>query len=287
MPPSEPPPARPRPATGQRRIDRPGLFGLVVCILIALVALTADMIRPHDPARIDVAHRLEGPSATHWLGTDHLGRDTASRIITGTRTAMGVALLSIGIAVIAGTALGLMAGYGPRWLGTGLLLVLDTISSLPMIMFALAVLTLLGPGLWTLVGTIAFFTVPGYARLVRSQTMALRDSPFIQAERSMGAGPLRILFVHMLPNVIGPLLVVMTMDIPVVIGLEAGLSFLGIGIQPPTPSWGSMLNDGFVFIRNTPLLVLFSGLPIMVATLAFTFLGEALRERLDPSARRI
>lgn len=258
----------------------------MVCALIALVAVTADIISPHDPARIAVAHRLEGPSAQHWLGTDHLGRDTASRIITGTRTAMGVALLSIGIAVVAGTLIGLVAGYGPRWLGMLLLLVLDTISSLPMIMFALAVLTLLGPGLWTLVGTIAFFTIPGYARLVRAQTLALRDSPFIQAERSMGAGFPRILFIHLLPNVIGPLLVVMTMDIPVVIGLEAGLSFLGIGIQPPTPSWGSMLNDGFVFIRNTPLLVVFSGLPIVLATLSFTFLGEALRERLDPATRR-
>ncbi|MFV3128340.1 ABC transporter permease [Niveispirillum sp. KHB5.9] len=286
MPPSDPPPGRQRPTTRRRWRDPLGLFGLVVCALIALVALTADIISPQDPARIAVAHRLEGPSAQHWLGTDHLGRDTASRIITGTRTAMGVALLSIGIAVVIGTVLGLLAGYGPRWLGTLLLLVLDTISSLPMIMFALAILTLLGPGLWTLVGTIAFFTIPSYARLVRAQTMALSDSPFIQAERSMGASFPRILFIHLLPNVIGPLLVVMTMDIPVVIGLEAGLSFLGIGIQPPTPSWGSMLNDGFVFIRNTPLLVIFAGLPIVIATLSFTFLGEALRERLDPAARR-
>lgn len=264
--------------------DPAGLFGLVVALSFALVALLADGISPYDPAHIAVIHKLEGPSAAHLLGTDQLGRDTLSRLLVGSRTALGVSIASILIAASIGAPLGLVAGYGPRWLGTALLLLLDIINSLPMIMFALALLVLVGPGFWTVVGIIAFFSVPGYARLIRAQVLSLGQSGFVLAARAMGAGLGRILFVHLLPNTVGALLVVVTMDIPTVIGLEAGLSFLGIGIQPPTPSWGSILNDGFSYIRNTPDLVIFAGIPLVLTTIGFTFLGERLRQLLQPKA---
>ena len=264
--------------------DPAGLFGLVVALSFALVALLADGISPYDPAHIAVIHKLEGPSAAHLLGTDQLGRDTLSRLLVGSRTALGVSIASILIAASIGAPLGLVAGYGPRWLGTALLLLLDIINSLPMIMFALALLVLVGPGFWTVVGIIAFFSVPGYARLIRAKVLSLGQSGFVLAARAMGAGLGRILFVHLLPNTVGALLVVVTMDIPTVIGLEAGLSFLGIGIQPPTPSWGSILNDGFSYIRNTPDLVIFAGIPLVLTTIGFTFLGERLRQLLQPKA---
>ncbi|MEI9987207.1 MAG: ABC transporter permease [Aliidongia sp.] len=264
--------------------DPAGLFGLVVAVLFTIVALLSNEISPYDPAHIAVIHRLEGPSRAHLLGTDQLGRDTLSRILVGSRTALGVSVVSILLAATIGAPLGLLAGYGPRWFGTVLLLLLDIVNSLPMIMFALALLVLVGPGFWTVVGVIAFFSVPGYARLIRAQTLSLGQSGFILAARAMGAGLGRILFVHLLPNAMGALLVVVTMDIPSVIGLEAGLSFLGIGIQPPTPSWGSILNDGFSFIRNTPDLVIFAGLPLVATTIGFTFLGERLRQILQPKA---
>jgi peptide/nickel transport system permease protein len=264
--------------------DPAGLFGLVVALSFALVALLADGISPYDPAHIAVIHKLEAPSAAHLLGTDQLGRDTLSRLLVGSRTALGVSIAAILIAAAVGAPLGLVAGYGPRWLGTMLLLLLDIVNSLPMIMFALALLVLVGPGFWTVVGIIAFFSVPGYARLIRAQVLSLGQSGFVLAARSMGAGLGRILFVHLLPNTMGPLLVVVTMDIPTVIGLEAGLSFLGIGIQPPTPSWGSILNDGFSYIRNTPDLVIFAGIPLVLTTIGFTFLGERLRQLLQPKA---
>ena len=263
--------------------DPAGLFGLVVALSFALVALLADVISPYDPAHIAVIHKLEGPSATHLLGTDQLGRDTLSRLLVGSRTALGVSIASILIAASIGAPLGLVAGYGPRWLGT-LLLLLDIVNSLPMIMFALALLVLVGPGFWTVVGIIAFFSVPGYARLIRAQVLSLGQSGFVLAARAMGAGLGRILFAHLLPNTVGALLVVVTMDIPTVIGLEAGLSFLGIGIQPPIPSWGSILNDGFSYIRNTPDLVIFAGIPLVLTTIGFTFLGERLRQLLQPKA---
>lgn len=265
--------------------DRTALFGAVTVSLILLVALFAPLLAPYDAAQISIPHRLEPPGAQHWLGTDQLGRDSLSRLILGTRVAMSVALLSIGGAMTIGTVLGLLAGYGPKLLDLGLLLALDTVSTLPVIIFALALLTLTGPSLPAVVGVIGFFSVPGYARLVRAETMRLKSADFILAERVMGANLGRILFLHMMPNVVGPLLVVVTMDVPAVIGLEAGLSFLGIGIQPPTPSWGTLLNDGFSFVRQAPFLVLFAGIPVVLATVGFTYFGEFLRDHLNPRAR--
>lgn len=265
--------------------DRLALFGAATVALILLVAVLAPVLAPYDPAQISIPHRLEPPGSHHWLGTDQLGRDTLSRLLVGTRVAMSVALLSIGCAMAAGIALGLAAGYGPKLADLGLLLLLDTISTVPVIIFALALLTLTGPSLAAVIGVIGFFSVPGYARLVRAETLRLKSADFILAERVMGAGLPRLLFLHMMPNVIGPLLVVVTMDVPSVIGLEAGLSFLGIGIQPPTPSWGTLLNDGFSFVRQAPFLVLVAGIPVILATLGFTFLGEFLREHWNPVAR--
>jgi len=265
--------------------DRMALFGAVTVALILLVALFAPLLAPYDPAQISIPHRLEPAGPRHWLGTDQLGRDTLSRLLVGTRVAMSVALLSIGGAMAAGIALGLVAGYGPKLVDLGLLLLLDTISTVPVIIFALALLTLTGPSLPAVIGVIGFFSVPGYARLVRAETLRLKSADFILAERVMGAGLPRLLFLHMMPNVIGPLLVVVTMDVPSVIGLEAGLSFLGIGIQPPTPSWGTLLNDGFSFVRQAPFLVLVAGIPVILATLGFTFLGEFLREHWNPASR--
>lgn len=259
-----------------------GLLGLVVAVAIAVVAIFSDTIAPYNPRHIDIDHMLEAPSSAHLLGTDQIGRDTLSRLIAGTRTAMTVALLAIGTAMSIGIVLGLIAGYGPKLVDMGMLLMLDTLSSLPMMMFALALISLAGRGVATIVGVIALFSIPGYARLIRSQTLSLRQADFILAERSMGASLLRILFVHLMPNVIAPILVVVSMDVPVVIGLDAGLSFLGIGMDPSTPSWGSALNDGFVSIRISPVLVMVASAPIVIATLGFTFLSEALREALDP-----
>lgn len=265
--------------------DKLALFGAATVAAILLVAVLAPLLVPYDPAQISIPHRLEPPERHHWLGTDQLGRDCLSRLVLGTRVAMCVALLSIGGAMAGGTLLGLLAGYGPRWLDLGLLLLLDTLSTLPVIIFALALLTLTGPSLPAVVGVIGFFSVPGYARLVRAETMRLKSADFILAEKVMGAGLWRILALHMMPNVVGPLLVVVTMDVPSVIGLEAGLSFLGIGIQPPTPSWGTILNDGFSFVRQAPYLVLIAGVPVVLATVGFTFLGEFLRDELNPKAR--
>lgn len=255
---------------------------LVLVVGFLVTAAFAPWLAPYSPLKIDVMHKLQPPSAEHWFGTDHLGRDLLSRIIFGARTALMIAIVSVVIAGAIGLLLGLIAGYGPRWLDALLVLTFDSLNSLPMIMFALAIITVLGAGTGTLIVVIAATSFPSYARLIRAQTLALKNSDYILAERLLDAEPARIIFVHLLPNVVGPLIILLSMDIPVVIMVEAGLSFLGLGVRPPTPSWGSILYDGYTSIRSAPFMVIFGGLPLVLATLGFTFLGEGLRDYLDP-----
>lgn len=262
--------------------DPMGLMGLILVTLFVVMALAAPLLAPYDPLALDVRAKLQAPSLLHWLGTDQLGRDTLSRIIYGARTALSIAMTAIGLAGSLGVLLGLIAGYGPRWLDAGLVLILDALNSLPMMMFALAIITVLGPGTATLILVVVLVSIPGYARLIRAQTLALRSADFILAEQAIGAGAPRILLHHLLPNVFGPLCIVLSMDIPVVIMLEAGLSYLNLGVKPPTPSWGNILYDGYSAIRLSSTLVIAAGAPLVLATLGFTFLGEGLRDALDP-----
>ena len=263
-----------------------GLMGLVIVGLLVLSAIFAQWIVPHDPIAMNIGDRLHDPSATYFLGTDQLGRDTFSRVIMGGQVALKVALPAVFGAMAIGLTLGMIAGYGPKWLDNFLMLVFDTIRSFPTVMFALAVVALVGPSLQTIVFVVMATSIPTYGRVARTQTLTLRHSEFILAERSMGASMTRILGIHMLPNIIGVLAVLAAMDIPTVIALEAGLSFLGLGVKPPTPSWGALLKDGYALIRQTPWLIVGGGLPIIVATLGFTFLGESLRDVIDPKLRK-
>ncbi|WP_292490978.1 ABC transporter permease [Mesorhizobium sp.] len=270
----------------QFRKNRLGMLGAVLVILITAIAIFAPLIVTHDPIRIMIGPRLAAPSQEFLLGTDQLGRDTFSRVVMGGRIPLFVAFASLGSSLAVGLVLGLIAGFGPRWLDNLLLLVFDTIRSFPGIIFALAVIALLGPSLSSVILVIAITSMPIYARVVRTQTEALRNSEYIAAERSMGAGTTRILAVHVLPNVLGPLLILVSMDVPAVIAVEAGLSFLGMGVRPPTPDWGVILSDGYSHINTTPWLVIAGGIPIVLATLGFTFLGEALRDIFDPKLRK-
>ncbi|HEX2481709.1 MAG TPA: ABC transporter permease [Methylomirabilota bacterium] len=273
---------------GLRRLTRDplGLVGLVLVATVATMAIGADWLTGYSPTTLNVRERLLDPSWRHLLGTDHLGRDIFTRVVFGARIALGVALAATGLALVGGLLLGLSAGYGPRWLDNLLILVFDTVRSYPTIMFALAVVTLVGPSLYTIALVIVVTTMPNYGRIVRTQTLSLKTSEFVLAERSMGAGPLTVLAIHVLPNVVGPLLILASMDIAAAVAIEAGLSFLGLGVRPPTPSWGTILNDGYAYVRLTPWLIVAGTGALIVTTLGFTFLGEALRDMLDPKLRR-
>lgn len=271
---------------GQLARNPMGVLGLVLVLVVVTTAIFAPWLVPYDPNAIMIGPRMGSPSGAHWLGTDQLGRDLFSRAIAGGRIAMLVAIATLGAALSVGLALGLIAGYGPKWLDNLLLLVFDAVRSFPVIVFGLAVVTLIGPSLYTVILVVAITSIPIYARIVRTQTQTLRNAEFIEAERAMGAGTLRILGIHVLPNVLGPLLILASMDVPMVIATEAGLSFLGMGVRPPAPSWGTILNDGYNFIRNSPWPVIAGSVPIIIVTLGFTFLGEALRDIFDPKLRR-
>ncbi len=265
--------------------DPLGLAGFVLVSMSLVLTLGAPWLAPYDPLEVDVYDRLSAPSAEHWLGTDQLGRDILSRVLYGGQVALKVSLIAISSSMAAGLLLGMLAGFGPRWLDRILVVSFDTVRSFPTIMFALAIVALTGPSLNSVIGVIIVTSIPVYGRVVRTQTLALREQDFILAERALGASTARILRHHVLPNIIAPLFILASMDVPAVVGMEAGLSFLGLGVSPPTPSWGNILNDGYSYLRNSPWPIIAGGLPLIAVTLGFTFFGESLRDIFDPRLR--
>jgi peptide/nickel transport system permease protein len=263
-----------------------GLFGLALVVLFFASAIFAPLFATHDPFQMDIPARLSGPTSDHWAGTDQLGRDTYTRVLYGGRVALKIAAIGVSVALTVGLLLGMLAGYGPGWLDSLLLLIFDTIRSFPTIVLALTAVALLGPSLELVLIIVIITTIPGYARFARTSTLALKNSEFIMAEHSLGAGMTRTLMRHIMPNIIGPLLILAAMDVPVVVTTEAGLSFLGLGVLPPTASWGTILNEGYLMIRDTPWPVIAGGIPLVLVTLGFTFLGEALRDVFDPKLRK-
>lgn len=258
-----------------------GTFGIVVVVGVVLVAILAPWITPYDVAAIDVPRRLEGPSLDHWFGTDHLGRDLLSRVIGGTRIALRIAILSVLIGLVVGIVLGLVAGYLGGLVDGALVVVIDAVQSLPAVILALTVLALLGTSTTGTILVIGLAMVPGFARVTRASVLTVKQNPYIDAERSLGAGSVRILFRHVLPNVLAPLLVLTAMNLPTAIAVESGLAFLGLGVQPPTPDWGVILQEGFERIFLSPWPVVWTCLTLALVTLGFTFLGERMRDVLD------
>ncbi len=262
-----------------------GRIGLIATFLVVMAGLAAPLLATHLPNQIDVAARLAPPSAAHWLGTDHLGRDLLSRGLYGTRIAVGVSLAVTATALVLGILLGVIAAYAPPPLERLILALFDIISSFPSLILALALVAVLGPGLVNIIILVTIVFVPQFGRVARAQTLSVAQRPFLEAERALGASGPRIVFFHVLPNIVGPILVLASMNIPVVITLEAGLSFLGLGIRPPLASWGAMLFDGFTYLDRSVWPVLVAGGMLTLATLGFTLFGEALRDAIDPKLR--
>jgi len=259
-----------------------GVLGFVIVSVFALTVVFAPLLAPYDYARQDIPNMLQGPSDVYRLGTDHLGRDLLSRIIYGTRIALGVAIPAVSIALAGGLFLGLVAGYFGGLVDDVIIVLIDSLSSFPAVVLALAILALLGPSLTNVIIVIGLTWIPGYARIARAQVLSARQNVYVEAQRALGASTARIIVLHILPNILAPLLILAAMDLPVVITFEAGLSFLGLGVRPPTPSWGVILSDGFDYIRRSPWPITWAGLTLIVTTLGFTLFGEALRDVLDP-----
>jgi peptide/nickel transport system permease protein len=264
----------------------PGAVGLVIVVLVLGTALLAPWISTHNPDAINVMNRFQGPSAEHWLGTDHLGRDLFSRLSHGSSVAMAVAMLSIGIALTVGTLLGILAASVPANLERFILIVFDVISSFPSLVLALAVVAVFGPSTTLVIIIVGVTLIPHFGRVARAQVLTVRNAPFIEAERLLGASPLRIMVSHLLPNIAGPLVVLASMDIPVVITIEAGLSFIGLGVRPPLASWGTLIYDGYAYLSDSKWPVVIASIALGLATLGFTLFGEQLRDAVDPRLNR-
>ena len=263
--------------------------GLSISMLVLVCALAAPLLAPYDPNEQDYLALTDPPSGAHWLGTDDLGRDVLSRLIYGSRVSLEVGLIAVGIALGVGVGIGLVTGYAGGLLDDVLMRVVDAVQAFPSLILALAITAALGPSIGNAMLAIGFVATPGMARLTRGQTLSIREREYIAAARVCGATPLVIMRNHILPNVSAPIIVQATLLMGTAIVTEAALSFLGVGVQPPTPSWGAMLRTGSQYLEVAPWIGMASGAAIFVTVLAFNFVGDGLRRALDPrlAARKL
>src|SRR5512135_298966 len=261
--------------------------GLILIAILILVAVSAPLIAPADPLKQVLSTRLKPPSAAHWLGTDQLGRDVLSRMIYGARISLLIGTVVVGLAGSLGTFVGLVAGYSSGWLDESLMRLTDVFFAFPALILAMAISGALGPSLTNAMIAIAVVTWPVYARLVRAQVLAVREREFVEAARGLGASAERIVWNHILPNTLAPILVQASFDMGGAILSAAGLSFIGFGTQPPTAEWGVMISEGRNYIVTQPWLSLFPGLAILLTVTAFNLIGDGLRDALDPRLRGI
>jgi len=270
------------------RADARAWFGAGVVVVLVFLALAAPLVARHDPIHIDLIHQLSPPSAEHWLGTDIQGRDVWARLVYGARISLSVGIVSQGIALLLGVSLGLIAGYYGRWIDELVMRLADVTLAFPTLLLLIAMVAALQPSLGVVFVTIGVVGWAGMARLVRGQVLVVRHLEYVKASKALGGRDWRIILVHVLPGVLAPVIIAATLGIAGAIIAESSLSFLGLGVQPPTPSWGSMIADGrdLSQLRHAPWTSLFPGLAIGAAVLGFNLLGDALRDALDPRALR-
>ena len=265
--------------------DKLLVFSAAAVLILILVALLAPLIMPHDPTAVSLTEKVKPPSFQYPCGTDPLGRCVLSRVIQGTRTSLLAAAIIVAISGIGGVLLGLISGYKGGLVDSLIMRLVDVMLAFPSIILAMALIVSMGPGLGSVIIALTFVHWTGYARLVRAEVLTLKQSEFVEAARAMGNSSVRILFKYILPNVVAPVMVIASLDIAQIVLSMASLSFLGLGAQPPDAEWGAMINQGREFIRTAPYVTLFPGLAVMATILAFSLLGDSLRDHFDPRLR--
>ncbi len=259
--------------------------GLVIFLIVAVLALLAPWIAPHDPLEQNIVDALQPPSDTYWLGTDSFGRDVWSRILWGGRISLFVSVMSIGIAMVIGGALGIIAGYKGGRIDQIIMRCMDVLLSFPTLVMGLLVVAVLGANLTNLIIAIALTVVPKFARIARAPTVAVKEQDYIEACRALGYSDTRIMFVHILPNVVGEVLVLASLWTATAVRIEAYLSFIGLGVKPPTPTWGGMIRQGFEYILDAPWMCIYTGLAVLILVFSLNLLGDGLRDAIDPKLR--
>ncbi|MGH9182783.1 MAG: ABC transporter permease [Acidimicrobiales bacterium] len=267
--------------------NRLAVAGVAVLAVLVLAALAGEAVAPHPPTRVDVAQRLLGPSLSHPFGTDELGRDVLSRVMVAARVSLQVGFVAVGISLVAGVTVGLVAGFYGRVVDTVLMRAMDMVFAFPFLLLAIAIIAVLGPGITNAMIAIGVVYTPIFARVARASVLSVREEVFVRAARSLGASDLRIVTRHVLPNVVGPVIVQTSLSLAFAILSEAALSFLGLGVQPPDPAWGRMLAEGRAFVRQAPWMGIFPGLAIVATVMAFNFVGDGLRDALDPRQQSV
>lgn len=267
------------------RRNGPALVALAIVVAFGTVALLAPYLAQHSPRAISYTAILEPPSALHWFGTDELGRDVFARVVFGARVSLGIGFSAVFIASIVGTIVGIASGYLGGWFDEIVMRVVDALMALPFLVLAIVIAAVLGANMQNTILAVAIVSIPAFARLARGETIALKDREFIQAVNALGARSVRIVLRHVLPNVSGPLIVQTTLATAQAILTESSLSFLGLGVQPPTPAWGSMLNTAKGYLETAPWMALFPGSAIFLVVLALSLLGDGLREAFNPRGK--
>jgi peptide/nickel transport system permease protein len=262
------------------------MFGLFIVVLLIFFAITADIVAPFKYYEQNLINSFQSPSKEHLFGTDEFGRDIFSRIIHGSRISLQVGLIAVGISVILGGFFGSVAGYYGGRIDNLIMRGMDILLSIPSILLAIAIAASLGPGLYNMMIAVGISTTPQYARIIRGSVLSLRGEEFVEAAKAVGSSDTRIILKHILPNCLAPIIVQSTLGVASAILTAAGLSFIGLGIQPPTPEWGAMLSGGREYIRDYAYMTIFPGLAIMITILALNFLGDGLRDVLDPKLKR-
>lgn len=265
--------------------NRTALIGLVIIVLIILIAIAAPLLAPEDPIAQSTVDRLESPSLDHPFGRDDFGRDILSRVIYGTRIALLIGVISVVAGGIVGTAMGTVAGYKGGRIESAIMRVVDVLLAFPGLIVGLLILAVLGSGLIKLIVAIALVMTPRFARLAHGPTLSAKNADYIMAARAIGVRDLRMLRVHVLPNIVGELLVLGSLYVAWAIRIEAGLSFIGLGVSPPTPTWGQMIRDGTVYLADSPWFSLTPGIALLLTIMAFNLVGDGLRDILDPRAQ--
>ena len=262
--------------------NKAAVVGGFIILFYILMMIFASFIAPYDPFDVSLEDKLTPPSAEHWMGTDDKGRDIFSRILYGSRLSIGVGFSSVLFGAFFGITLGLLAGYYGKWVDTVISRILDVMLAFPGILLALAIISALGPSLINVTIAVGVFSIPLFARIVRGSTMEVKQLEYIDAIKTLGANDFTIIFVHILPNILSPIIVQGSMRLATAILSAAGLSFLGLGAQPPSPEWGAMLSSGRDFIFSAPYMAIFPGLMISILVLGFNLFGDGLRDALDP-----
>jgi ABC-type dipeptide/oligopeptide/nickel transport system permease subunit len=269
------------------RRNRPAMAGLIILAVLVLMAIAAPLLTPYDPVGQELGQALERPSVAHPFGTDHLGRDILSRILHGARISLFIGVMGVALGLIVGVPLGLVSGYFGGWVDIIVQRIADVMLAFPAILLALSLVAVLGVGLQNVIIAVGISVVPIFMRLARGSVLSIREQTYVEAARALGGTDLRIIRSHVLPNSLAPLIVQATLSVGITILIAAGLGFLGLGVQPPTPEWGSMLGEGRQYIFNASYMATFPGVAIAISVLAFNLVGDGLRDALDPHMRTL